>query len=168
MFRFAVPSLLFVLLLARPVTAAECQEIGDEGKLTAWANTVAALLEERSGQFQIAALDLYMDAAPGVKLKQAQEFGKKIRSSIQRSGSKLRIQIKSGIFNIRHNEIEEHDEGNTIVYWTARGTLSGIDWEDVTREQFDKWGVKFHDLKFGKPYYDVFIDDKNMNVRDWE
>jgi len=61
-----------------------------------------------------------------------------------------------------------YDEGNTIVYWTARGTLSGIDWEDVTREQFDKWGVKFHDLKFGKPYYDVFIDDKNMNVRDWE
>ena len=54
------------------------------------------------------------------------------------------------------------------MYWTARGTLSGIDWEDVTREQFDKWGVKFHDLKFGKPYYDVFIDDKNMNVRDWE
>ena len=22
-----------------------------------------------------------------------------------------------------------YDEGNTIVYWTARGTLSGIDWK---------------------------------------
>ena len=61
-----------------------------------------------------------------------------------------------------------YDEGNTIVYWTARGTLSGIDWEDGTREQFDKWGVKFHDLKFGKPYYDLFIDDRNMNTRDWK
>ena len=60
------------------------------------------------------------------------------------------------------------DEGHTIVYWTARGTGSGIDWDAVTRQQFDLWGVKYHDLKFGKPIYDLFIDDKNMNTRDWE
>ena len=56
-----------------------------------------------------------------------------------------------------------YDEGNTIVYWTARGTGSGIDWRTTTEEQFDKWGVKYHDLKFGKPIYDMFIDDKNIN-----
>ena len=43
------------------------------------------------------------------------------------------------------------DEGNTIVYWTARGTMTGIDWYQVTQKQFDIWGVKYHDLKMGKP-----------------
>ena len=61
-----------------------------------------------------------------------------------------------------------YDEGNTIVYWTARGTVTGTDWEAITRRQFQAWEVKFHDLKFGKPYYDLFIDDKNMNVKDWK
>lgn len=56
-----------------------------------------------------------------------------------------------------------YDSGNTIVYWTARGTGSGIDWRQVTEKQFKKWGVKYHDLKFGKPIYDLFIDDKNIN-----
>ncbi len=54
------------------------------------------------------------------------------------------------------------DEGNTIVYWTARGTMTGIDWYQVTQKQFDIWGVKYHDLKMGKPAYDLFIDDKNI------
>jgi len=61
-----------------------------------------------------------------------------------------------------------YDAGHTIVYWTARGTTTGLDWSDLTRKQFLTWGVKFHDIKFGKPYYDLFIDDKNMNVKDWE
>jgi CMP-N,N'-diacetyllegionaminic acid synthase len=61
-----------------------------------------------------------------------------------------------------------YDEGNTIVYWTARGTQTGIDWTDVTKKQFSDWGVKYHDLKFGKPYYDLFIDDKNMNTLNWK
>ena len=26
-----------------------------------------------------------------------------------------------------------------------------------------RWGVKYHDLKFAKPIYDLFIDDKNIN-----
>ena len=57
---------------------------------------------------------------------------------------------------------------NEIVYWTARGTQSGIDWREITEEQFKDWGVKYHDLQFEKPFYDLFIDDKNMNVKDWE
>jgi len=60
-----------------------------------------------------------------------------------------------------------YDIGHTIIYWTARGTGSGIDWRETTEKQFEEWGVKYHDLKFGKPVYDLFIDDKNMNVRDW-
>ena len=56
-----------------------------------------------------------------------------------------------------------YDAGNKIVYWTARGTGSGIDWRTVTERQFKEWGVKYHELRLGKPIYDLFIDDKNIN-----
>tara|TARA_R110000744_G_scaffold191376_1_gene310517 strand:+ start:466 stop:759 length:294 start_codon:yes stop_codon:yes gene_type:complete len=61
-----------------------------------------------------------------------------------------------------------YDDGNTIIYWTARGTVSGINWQQTTFDQLTEWGAKFHDLKLGKPYYDLFIDDKNMNTEDWQ
>ena len=56
-----------------------------------------------------------------------------------------------------------YEDGNTIIYWTDRGTLTGVDWREETEEQFQKWGVKYHELRFGKPAYDLFIDDKNIN-----
>jgi hypothetical protein len=56
-----------------------------------------------------------------------------------------------------------YESGNKIIYWTARGTGSGINWREVTEKQFSSWGVKYHDLKFGKPIYDLFVDDKNIN-----
>ena len=59
-----------------------------------------------------------------------------------------------------------YDEGHTIIYWTARGTMSGIDWRQVTEQQFVQWGVKYHEIKFGKPYYDLFIDDKNLRIEE--
>jgi hypothetical protein len=62
---------------------------------------------------------------------------------------------------------ELYEVGHRIVYWTARGTVTGIDWREVTEEQFRQWGVKYHELKFGKPAYDIFIDDKNMNSKEW-
>ncbi len=58
---------------------------------------------------------------------------------------------------------ELYEDGNTIIYWTARGTGSGIDWRAVTEKQFENWGVKYHKLMFGKPIYDLFIDDKNIS-----
>jgi len=60
---------------------------------------------------------------------------------------------------------ELYDSGNTIIYWTARGTGSGLDWSTTTTEQFIDWGVKYHELRFGKPVYDLFIDDKNINSK---
>ena len=38
-----------------------------------------------------------------------------------------------------------YDAGNRIVYWTARGTMTGIDWREVTESQFNMWGVKYHE-----------------------
>ncbi len=58
---------------------------------------------------------------------------------------------------------EMYDNGDKIVYWTARGTTTGIDWRELTEKQFEDWGVKYHQLHFGKPNYDLFIDDKNIN-----
>lgn len=60
-----------------------------------------------------------------------------------------------------------YDEGNKIVYWTARGTGSGLDWRELTEKQFEEWGVKYHELRFGKPVYDLFIDDKNINSEEY-
>jgi CMP-N,N'-diacetyllegionaminic acid synthase len=56
-----------------------------------------------------------------------------------------------------------YDEGHRIIYWTARGTVTNIDWYDHTYKQLHFWGVKFHDLKMAKPHYDILIDDKNIN-----
>ena len=56
-----------------------------------------------------------------------------------------------------------HDEGATITYWTARGTVSGIDWTQITKKQLESWGAKHHHLILGKPNYDIFIDDKAFN-----
>jgi len=57
-----------------------------------------------------------------------------------------------------------YSEGNTVVYWTARGTQTGKDWRELTLSQFKEWGVKFHDLRLQKPHYDLFIDDKSINA----
>jgi len=59
-----------------------------------------------------------------------------------------------------------YDDGHYVIYWTARGTVTKKDWRIVTENQFKKWNVKYHELKFGKPYYDLFIDDKNINAKD--
>lgn len=59
-----------------------------------------------------------------------------------------------------------YDEGNTIVYWTARGSRKQINWYDFTYKQLINWGVKFHELRVDKPYYDMFIDDKNFRIEE--
>lgn len=57
-----------------------------------------------------------------------------------------------------------YDLGNTIVLFTARGYKSGTDWTKVTESQMKKWGVKYHQLLFGKPDADYYIDDKFLSI----
>jgi hypothetical protein len=59
------------------------------------------------------------------------------------------------------------EEGHEVSFWTARGSVSGVDWSDLTRKQLDSWGLKGIPIIFGKPYFDLFIDDRVMNVEDW-
>ena len=61
-----------------------------------------------------------------------------------------------------------YDEGWRVIYWTARGgseksKKAGRCYYDFTWKQLESWGCKFHELKMGKPAYDLFIDDKNIN-----
>jgi len=70
------------------------------------------------------------------------------------------IPIKENIEKI--NKL--YDEGNTIVYWTARGSRKQINWYILTKTQLDSWGAKYHELRVDKPYYDLFIDDKTLPI----
>ena len=61
---------------------------------------------------------------------------------------------------------ELYDSGNTIVFWTARGSRSGIDWYEFTKNQLNSWNVKYHRLKCDKPYYDLFIEDRSIRIEE--
>ena len=63
-----------------------------------------------------------------------------------------------------------YDNGDTIVYFTARGMRSQNDhqiasdlkYRKLTEQQLNEWGCKYHKIVFGKPNADVYIDNKNM------
>lgn len=60
-----------------------------------------------------------------------------------------------------------YEEGHEITYWTARGSVTGIDWFDITKMQLDKWGCKYHKLITGqKPAYDLLICDKTKRIEE--
>jgi hypothetical protein len=56
-----------------------------------------------------------------------------------------------------------YKDGHIIVYWTARGGNSGIDWSELTDNQLKQWGCLYHELKMFKPSYDIWIDDRAIN-----
>jgi len=60
------------------------------------------------------------------------------------------------------NELK--NQGHYITIWTARGSKSGVDHMDLTKNQLDEWGVNYDNLVIGKPDYDIYIDDKSFNV----
>jgi hypothetical protein len=60
-----------------------------------------------------------------------------------------------------------YDEGNQITYYTARGSVSGIDWFETTKSQLEEWGCKYHNLSVGeKPHYDLIICDKSKRIEE--
>ena len=74
-----------------------------------------------------------------------------------------------------YNRIEKinklYDEGNTIIYLTARGmskfknspVLAYKEYYKFTLDQLKSWGCKFHELYLGKPAGDYYIDDRAIN-----
>jgi hypothetical protein len=60
-----------------------------------------------------------------------------------------------------------YDEGHDITYWTARGSVTNIDWYSVTEHQLERWGCKYHHLSTGeKPPYDLLICDKTKRIEE--
>ena len=57
-----------------------------------------------------------------------------------------------------------HLAGHRIILFTARGSKTGLDWEGLTRQQLAAWGVQYHELHFGKPAADYYVDDRMLPV----
>lgn len=60
-----------------------------------------------------------------------------------------------------------YDEGNEIVYYTARGQRSDIDHTTLTTKQLYMWKCKYTKLIMNhKPVYDLFICDKSKRIEE--
>ena len=71
----------------------------------------------------------------------------------------------------RYDQIQKinklYNEGNKVIYWTARGSSSGIDWGEFTEQQLDSWGCRYSKIeKQKKPSYDLFICDKAKRIEE--
>lgn len=65
------------------------------------------------------------------------------------------------------NKINKLFEKNKIILFTARGYTSKTDWRNLTETQLSKWGVKYHELIFNKPFADYYIDNKGIDILEW-
>ena len=63
---------------------------------------------------------------------------------------------------VRINRLFE--AGNRIILFTARGYVTKIDWTTTTNRQLAEWGVRHHELHFGKPAGDYYVDDKLLSL----
>ena len=60
-----------------------------------------------------------------------------------------------------------YNEGHEITYWTARGSVSKLNYFSLTQSQLQKWGCKYHNLSVGeKPPYDLLICDKTKRIEE--
>ena len=60
-----------------------------------------------------------------------------------------------------------YNEGHSITYWTARGSVTKIDWYETTKNQLKIWGCNYHNLSVGeKPPYDLLICDKTKRIEE--
>ena len=75
------------------------------------------------------------------------------------------ISIFSMIDAMKGNINELFNEGHTIIYWTARGATSGLNWFNHTYNMLKENGALFTELRMGKPAYDFWVDDKAINPK---
>lgn len=60
-----------------------------------------------------------------------------------------------------------YDDGNKVIIFTARGSLTGIDWTELTKNQLKSWNLKHTELLLGKPAADFYIDDRAADPFGW-
>lgn len=59
-----------------------------------------------------------------------------------------------------------HDQGNRIILFTARGAAEERVAQAITRRQLADWGVRYHELRFGRPVADFYVDDRTLSPAD--
>ena len=60
-----------------------------------------------------------------------------------------------------------YDDGHTIIYYTARGAVTKVDYTELTKTQLDSWGCKYNQLIMNqKPNYDLYICDKSKRIEE--
>ena len=58
-----------------------------------------------------------------------------------------------------------YEEGHYIIIETARGRISGKDWQELTSRQVNEWGILHHELRTGtKQAADIYVDDKGIHA----
>ena len=57
--------------------------------------------------------------------------------------------------------------GHTVYLFAGRETQSGTNSIEFTRKQLKNWGVAYHTLFSSKPVADIYIDEKSVNISDW-
>ena len=84
-------------------------------------------------------------------------------SGVSRLGYKEAIPSIENISKI--NKL--YDDGHIITYYSGRGTVSKINYYNLTKQQLDHWGCKYHKLSVGrKPDYDLLICDKTKRIEE--
>jgi|TARA_B110000858_G_C17800341_1_gene474883 CMP-N,N'-diacetyllegionaminic acid synthase len=88
----------------------------------------------------------------------------------------LDYSISKPYVDVIHKINSLYDKGNKILIFTARYMGRNNGNKDLaiqqgyksTEIQLRQWDLKYHELIFGKPIYDVFVDDKNFDFKkDW-
>ena len=95
-------------------------------------------------------LDNVICETNNVKYKDAKPILKTIKIINKAYNSKFEILIFTGRF-----------------YGKCNGNLNKILKMDngLTKKQLKQWGIKYHSLIFGKPVFDVYVDDKNFEFK---
>src|SRR3990167_1901435 len=70
---------------------------------------------------------------------------------------------------------ELYDKGNKIIYYTSRGMnrfhndeqKCYTSYYNMTKVQLGMWGCKYDELIMGKKPYDMWIDNKSFNDKEY-
>jgi CMP-N,N'-diacetyllegionaminic acid synthase len=56
------------------------------------------------------------------------------------------------------------DLGNIIILTSNRSAKSKVNWNEITQEKIKSWGVRYHQLYFGMPEADYYLDVKAIEL----
>jgi len=75
---------------------------------------------------------------------------------------------KATPFFDRIKKVNDLYNNNIIIIDSARGSTTGINWNQITESQLLNWGIKHHILRTGIKFNaDYFIDDKAISDKNF-